>query len=546
MKAVALAVIAASCADPAGLPAVRFANAPPVTAVDDRRDVAIRPERSLPLNELDFYDRSFAGPILRAFALPTTRRARGVNAIDEVPDSTWFTNRIGIRDLTPDDIAAGPVSDEGPEPHKPWTVHSTKVGGTEPGLIVSDARGVKYLVSFDDPSRPEMETGAAVVTNRLLWAAGYNVPADQIVYVGPAELVLARDAMVKDHLGHALKPLDRAGLDRELAKAWHTPDGRIRVLASRWLDGEPLGGTPAEGVRAGDPNDRIPHQHRRDQRGQYPVLAWVDHVDLVQSNFLDMWIRDPRDPAHHYVLHYKVDFGKSLGTMGVTDRYVREGHASSFDWGDMATSALSFGLAPRPWGQHFAPDLPGVAPTFVAEGFDPGRWQPDLPYPPFQEADRFDMFWGAKLLARFTRDQIAAAVAEAQYSDPRAAAHLTDTLVARQRATVAYWFARVNPVDRFAIDGDALCFADLAIEAGLVAATGTIYELAAFESDGRLLGTIQAPARPGGAACARGLVVGGYTIVKLTTRRARFAGSTYVHLARSSAGELRVIGVWRI
>ena len=31
--------------------------------------------------------------------LPRSRRALGVNALDEVPDSTWFTNRLGVRDL---------------------------------------------------------------------------------------------------------------------------------------------------------------------------------------------------------------------------------------------------------------------------------------------------------------------------------------------------------------------------------------------------------------------------------------------------------------
>ena len=157
-----IVVTVTSCAKPSPeVPRIRFANVPPVTVVDDRRPVAQKPEVSRSLIDLDFYDRSFAGPIFRTLSLPDKRRARGVNALDEVPDSTWFTNRIGVRDMSPEEIARGPCEDDGPEPHKPWTVHSTKAGGTEVGYIVTDARGVKYGLGFDLPELPELETELA-------------------------------------------------------------------------------------------------------------------------------------------------------------------------------------------------------------------------------------------------------------------------------------------------------------------------------------------------------------------------------------------------
>jgi len=539
-----------SCATYSEPMAVRFANAPPVAAVDDRRDVAVKPEMLEPYNSLDFYDRSFTGPIVRTLELPDHRRALGTNALDEVPDSTWFTNRIGVRDLTPAEIARGPANDDGPEAHKPWTVHSTKPGGTQLGFVVTDARGVKYLLSFDDPTRPEMETASAMIVNRLLWAAGYYVPDDQIAYVRPNELVLAPDAKIKDHLGHEVGHLDQDEMIRKLALAWHTPDGRIRVFASRYLPGVSVGGTPPSGVRDDDPNDRIPHERRRDRRGQYPILAWLDHIDLVQSNFLDMWTADPANPARHYLVHYLVDFGKSLGTMGVTDHYLQEGHAYAFDWADQTRQLFTLGLWPRPWGHYWAPPFVGVSPTFTAEAFDPGAWKPDLPYMPFDEADRFDMFWGAKLMARFTREQIRAAVDAAKLSDPRAAAYLTDTLVARQQATTRYWFARVNPLDRFAVAAHALCFDDLAIVAGLAPSAATRYELASFDAAGRPIGTVAVAAAPTGPTCTHDVIMsndpGGYTIVKVTTQRAEYGGATLVHLARAATGEWHVIGVWRL
>lgn len=539
-----------SCATSSEPMAVRFANAPPAIKVYDRADTPVKPDAIPPYNEVDFYDRSFTGPIVRGLELPEHRRALGVNALDEVPDSTWFTNRVGMRDLTPAEITKGPVDDDGPEAHKPWTVHSTKPGGTELGFVITDARGVKYLVSFDDPKYPETETGAGVVVNRLLWAAGYHVPQDQIAYVHEADLVLAPDAVVKDHLGHEVRHLDQDELAQKLRKAWHAPDGMIRAFASKYLPGESLGGTPPSGTRDGDPNDVIDHERRRDRRGAYPLLAWVDHIDLVQSNFLDMWTADPENPAHHFVVHYLVDFGKSLGAMGVTDHYIREGHAYSFDWADLACSLFTLGLWPHPWGKDWAPEVIGVAPTFTADAFDPAGWKADLPYAPFDDADRFDMFWGAKLMARLTPEDIRAAVAAGRYSDPRAAAYLTETLLARRQATLRHWFARVNPLDRFTVTAHALCFDDLAITTLLAQPGATKYELASYNDAGGSMGTVTIAAAPSGPTCTHDVITStsatGYTIVKITTQRAEFAGSTLVHLARGAAGDWRVIGVWRI
>lgn len=546
----ALFLIFVSCASSSEPMSVRFANAPPATTVDDRRPVVQRPTHNLNLNDLDFFDRAFSYPVSRSLSLPGHRRARGVNALDEVPDSTWFTNRIGVRDLTPDEIRKGPVDDDGPEAHTPWTIHSTKPGGTELGFAITDARGVKYLISFDDMTRPEMETGSGVVVNRLLWAAGYNVPADSIAYVRREDLVLAPDAVKKDHLGIDRGKLDEAEVDRKLVRAWRSPDGRLRVLASRYLAGESLGGAPPTGVRDDDPNDRIPHQLRRDLRGLYPLTAWVDHIDLVQSNFLDMFVADPANPSAHYVVHYLVDFGKSLGTMGITDQFIREGWNYSFDWRFLFRDVFTLGLMPHPWNDRTADKPYGVSPTFVAEPFEPARWRPDIPTPAFDEADRYDMFWGTKILARFTRDQIRAAVDAGRYTDPQAVAYLTETLVARQQATMRTWFHEVNPLDGLAATGRGLCFADLAIDHQLAPAAGTHYELTSYDANGHPIGRVTVAAAPTGPTCTPDVIVStssnSYTIVKITTQRADFTGSTLVHMAKAPTGEWRVIGIWRI
>jgi hypothetical protein len=48
------------------------------------------------------------------------------------------------------------------------------------------------------------------------------------------------------------------------------------------------------------------------------MFAWLDHVDVKQHNSLDMWVTDPEEATRHYVKHYYIDFGKSLGQKWMT------------------------------------------------------------------------------------------------------------------------------------------------------------------------------------------------------------------------------------
>lgn len=544
-----LMLVALAACGASTIPDVRFANAPAVRAVDDRRDVAVPPSERPFYQHLYHYDGTIQRPLVRALELRARQRALGVNALDEVPDSTWFTNRIGAREMTLDELRTGPTTIETPELHKPWTITSTKVGGSEVGFILEDARGIKFLLKFDPRNYPEVETATHVIVGKLLWACGYNTTEDFVVTFRPDDLVLAVDAKVKDDRGHAWR-LDRSELERRLAHIEHQPDGTIRGMASRWVVGRPLGGHPAEGVRGDDPNDLIPHELRRDLRGAYAMFAWLDHVDLQESNFLDMWVTDPRDPTRHYVEHFMIDFGKSFGVMATTSHDPRHGYEYELDVRDMSRSLVTAGATVRSWERRDLPVLRGVG--MFGPALDPGNWKPDFPsYVPIVAADRFDAFWAAKILIRFTREQIHAIVETGRYSDPRATEYVTDTLVARQRTTARYWFSRVNPLDGFAVERGALCFDDLALAYDLgPRADVTSYRLTTFDREGQSLGTITSPAGDRGHACAvLPRLAGGheaYTIVRVETLRSEMAGHTYVHVARDErTGVLRVIGIWR-
>jgi hypothetical protein len=56
---------------------------------------------------------------------PTGVRAQNINTIDEVPDSNWFTNRIGVTAMTPDQVTRGANVGAPPDPSK-WILTREK------------------------------------------------------------------------------------------------------------------------------------------------------------------------------------------------------------------------------------------------------------------------------------------------------------------------------------------------------------------------------------------------------------------------------------
>jgi hypothetical protein len=551
---VAAAALAVTCARPA-VGQLRFRNRPPVVRVDDRRDVPVAPAE-IPYHKLtDVADQLVLRALPHAMSVEASERARDVNALDEVPDSTWFTNRIGRRPLTPADVARGPNRDAGPDLSRPLEVRQAKVGGTAVGFVVEDARGTKYLLKFDDPAAPQLETGTDLVVQRLLWAAGYNVPENHVVRIERAQLAVTERSTIRRG-GGARRRLLARDVDAALADVARSPDGSYRALASRYLDGVPVGGFAGEGTRPDDPNDTIPHEHRRVLRGLYVFFAWLQYTDVKPGNTLDMWTEDPGRPGHHYLVHYLVDFGKSLGAFTVIARRPADGHAYNVDLGYDVRSLLALGLWRRPWEGTTSPGIPGVA-AIDAEHYDPGRWRPHFPWMPFSHADRFDMFWAAKILVRFTPAHIRAAVEQGRFEDPRAAAYLARVLVARQRKTARYWFERVNPLDRFAVELRGvrlrLCFTDLLVAHRLASASTaarTRHAAHSFDFEGRPLGAAATSRRRDGRACAASLPLAathhGYTIVRLDTWRGdRRLPAVEVHVAADAAGTPRIIGVER-
>ena len=174
-QAAAVAVVLAASAFTAiGSAATgKFFDDDPIWVERDTQDAsAMKPmETSL------FVD--IASNALRRTGTEAPVRAQNLNSVDEVPDSSWFTNRAGHKRLTADDIERGPDTSAGPAPG-PWTITSSKSDGMTPGFTVKDMNGERWFLKFDPPGYRAMSTGTEVTVTKLMWALGYNVPENHI------------------------------------------------------------------------------------------------------------------------------------------------------------------------------------------------------------------------------------------------------------------------------------------------------------------------------------------------------------------------------
>jgi len=168
-------------------------DAPVVWHDNDRQNIEL-PARRDPNLIRDAIESSFFRPMGRLFNPARVvrhigslfggdhvRPAENVNSLDEVPNSSWFTNRIGLFEITPEQAARGPSTGSGPGRSSPWTVVGAKTEGITPGFTISDGAGDSYLIKFDPPGYVGMTIGAGVISGRILHAAGYNVTEDFVV-----------------------------------------------------------------------------------------------------------------------------------------------------------------------------------------------------------------------------------------------------------------------------------------------------------------------------------------------------------------------------
>jgi hypothetical protein len=391
------------------------------------------------------------------------KEAYNVNVLDEVPDSSWFTNRNGRQPLTLEEIKRGPNQTDGPAPG-PLTVIRGKTVGVSPGFWVRDQRGDIYILKFDPPQFPEMATAAEVISTKLFYAIGYHVPQNTIFRFRREQLRMDAKASTKDQFGNK-RAMTEADLDEILKHVARQTDGQYRCVASKLLPGTPKGGFGFLGVREDDPNDIIPHEHRRDVRGLRVFSAWLEHNDIRVGNTLDLYVREG---GRQFIRHYLIDFGSTLGSDTVFPNLARVGHEYQLDSGEALKALLSLGIYQPPWHARARKLLYPSIGYYSAEHFNPPKWKQNFPLVAFENMTDRDGYWAAKIVGSFTDEQIAAAVETGELSDPAAARYLTEQLSKRRDRITRYYFSRQPALDRFVISrrasGFALEFADLRAE----------------------------------------------------------------------------------
>ena len=448
---------------------------PPQVLPDDRMDIPEPTPRGTTIGQ-DTFEYAVKVPTRRFFDFSRHIRSLSSNRIEalnfdafgEVSDSSWFTNRNGWKRMSLEEISRGPKQGTGPEATGPWEIDSAKVEGFSPGFNIIDARGDKYVIKFDPYGYMELGSGAEVVSTLLFYAAGYNVPENYVVYFDPDILKMGESCMLVDEKGVRCE-MTVNDFDKIMQKVEHLPDGRVRAVASKFLQGEKLlGGFRYMNTRDDDPNDIIPHEHRRELRGLYVMSAWLKHLDIKDANSLDVYINEN---SRRYIKHYLIDFGSTLGSSVEGPMPAFRGHENEFDSRAAFSNLFTLGLNVRDWEK--APEIlyPSIG-RFGTWGFHPGKTAMNYSNPAFSYRTNLDGYWGAKLVMSFTDEQIAVAVRQGQYSDPDAESHLLEVLKQRRDITGSYWFSKVNCMDNFtlselALGSYELRFEDLGLEHGL-------------------------------------------------------------------------------
>src|SRR5688500_3789049 len=95
----------------ASISELRFRNHAPIEAAYDTNPIP-KPQERVQGERAWQIDALLHVPLDHALSIPGPQHAQDVNALDELPRSSWFEPRISTRALTPQEIACGPAGCE--------------------------------------------------------------------------------------------------------------------------------------------------------------------------------------------------------------------------------------------------------------------------------------------------------------------------------------------------------------------------------------------------------------------------------------------------
>ena len=457
LRLIVLLTIAAASAVSTAAP--RFYDDDPIAREPETRSAA----GAKPL-KIELFFEYASNLFVTAGRAPSNVRAGNLNTIDEVPDSSWFTNRIGSKPMNAERLARGVNSDIPPAPEK-WVLLREKSAGTNPGFTARDANGETWFLQFDQPAYPQGSTGAVEIATKLFWALGYNQVETFVTSFDPAVVQIDPGATVKRPSGERTR-FTRDDVTRVLERAARNEDGTYRASAGRVVPGTILGSFRYAGTRSDDPNDLVPHENRRELRALRVFGAWTNLVDWKAGNTLDTLVEEG---GRMVVKHYLQDVGSTFG-MANNPHEWDMGWEYFYEKSPSRRRLWSFGFALSPWQTVPYTDYPSIGP-FEGDHFDPAAWRPQTPVTAYVELRADDAFWAARRVMAFTDDLIRAAVHTGQYSDLAAERHLAGVLIKRRDAIGRTYLPAINPVVDPQLDAAGqLSFANAAVAAGFAPA----------------------------------------------------------------------------
>jgi hypothetical protein len=435
------------------LKAPKFYPDDPIRSDDDRLDT---PQEPAHIDLSDMYDRF--GHIAHDFGKsPIGSEAVNVNTLDEVPDNTWFTNRHGAKRMSIEELTRGPNRSNGPNPDETWMVFKGKTQGLTPGFEVRDGRGGRYVIKMDPVNIPDLSSAAEVIATKIFYAIGYNAPENYIVRYDPAKFE-------EDRFGDKA-PLTPFRFRRMIRRVPRLPDGRMRVTASKYIPGVPIGPFRYYGTRADDPNDIFPHEDRRELRGFRLIAAWTNHDDTRAQNTQDTWVEAG---GKHYVEHYLLDFGSTFGSGSVDMQFPNLSFQYWLDTKQVKRNMWGFGFNVPYYRKVKWPKYPAYQSVGRWEGeyFIAEEWRNDYPNPAFVRMTARDAFWAAKIIMSFTAEELRAIVETGEYSEAELSEYFLEVLIARQQKCGRFGINGINPLDEFRVSGNGLEFTNLSEKYG--------------------------------------------------------------------------------
>ncbi|MEO7736345.1 MAG: hypothetical protein ABIY55_35635 [Kofleriaceae bacterium] len=503
----------------------------------------------------DRIDNIAFAPGSRLFSVDVAGEAANANSLDEVADSAWFENRrvrptaeqLTMGACKPEDLLPAEAADGA------WIIDHGKDNGATPGFRVTIPGKGQYLLKADNPQHPELASAASAIGAALYHAVGYPTSCEQVVLIKRSQLQLTPGLVSIDNENNK-HPFDDAALQKVLADSSHVGD-LTRMQASKWLPGYTIGPFRYEHTREDDPNDIIAHENRRELRGNRVLAAWLNHWDSREQNTMDVWMAvDAKNKRSSpgYVRHYMLDTSEAFGGGADPDALtIRLGFSYIVDFGDIAFDLLTVGLVSRPWDRTHQVKGREKFGLFSAQDFDPPGWKGLYPNPAFVRMQERDAAWMARILARFSADDVRALVAAGRFSDPSDADYLTQILLERQRRILARYLTKLSPLADVHADLAQICATDLARLRGVVAPDQLRYTVVQ-RSAGKQL-ALEPAVQPDGVVCFKPQPVApaqlpdtaAERLVIFEVRNGTAAGPLEIHAYDLDARGMRVVGLVR-